>query len=43
VDSSREIFSAKDADGRVVQGESSPAPKESTMALINIALSLFQY
>jgi hypothetical protein len=43
VDSSREIFSAKDADGRVLQGESSPAPKENTMALINIALSLLQY
>jgi hypothetical protein len=43
VDNSREIFSAKDADGRVLQGESSPAPKENTMALINIALSLLQY
>jgi hypothetical protein len=43
VDSSREIFSAVDADGRILQGESSTAPKKNTKALINIALSLLEY
>lgn len=43
VDSSREIFSAEDSEGRVLQGESSTAPKENTKALISIALSLLEY
>lgn len=43
VDSSREIFSAVDSEGRVLQGENPTAPKENTKALINIALSLLQY
>jgi hypothetical protein len=43
VDSSREIFSAVNSEGRVLQGESSNTPKENTRALLNIALSLLQY
>jgi hypothetical protein len=43
VDSSREIFSAVDAEGRILQGESPTAPKINTNALINIALSLLEY
>jgi|ERR1700674_654716 len=43
VDSSREIFSATNSSGRMLQGESSTVPKENTKALLNIALSLLEY
>ena len=43
VDSSREIFSATNSRGRMLQGESSTGPKENTKALLNIALSLLEY
>jgi hypothetical protein len=43
VDSSREIFSAADSSGRVLEAQGSTAPKENTKALINMALSLLEY
>jgi hypothetical protein len=43
VDSSQEIFSTAKPDGAILEGESSSAPKQSTKALIDIALSFMEY
>lgn len=43
VDSSREIFSATNSNGIVLEGESSTAPKQNTKALVSIAASLMEY
>lgn len=43
VDSSREIFSAANSSGIVLEGESSISPKQNTKALISIAASLLEY
>jgi hypothetical protein len=43
VDSSREIFSATNGSGAILQAESSTTPKENTNALTSIARSLMEY
>jgi len=43
IDSSTEIFSAIDASGKLLQGQTSSKPGKDSLALVELALSLMEY
>lgn len=43
IDSSTEIFSAVDASGKVLRGQTSRRPGKNSLALVQLALSLMEY